>query len=229
MCLATIHPTGCPMKMSLLHNSLCKPGTAAWWLRGMLMSLLVAKSNLVEARSPLRLHPDTPHYLLFRGKPVVLVTSAAHYGMVINLDFDYLPYLETLHTYGMNLTRLFVGSFVAEAAETPWIDSKGPLSPRPDRLITPWARSTVPGYHNGGNKFDLDRWDEAYFRRLKDYVIQAGQRGIVVEVVLFGNQYKPDQWYLSPLYGPNNIQGVSDVRWDRFQTLTDPALVQRQV
>src|SRR5207253_2868269 len=34
------------------------------------------------------LHPDNGHYLLFRGKPTVLITSGEHYGAVLNGDFD---------------------------------------------------------------------------------------------------------------------------------------------
>ena len=30
-------------------------------------------------------------------------------------------------------------------------------------------RGDQPGYKGGGNKFDLDRWDESYFRRLRDF------------------------------------------------------------
>ena len=48
-------------------------------------------------RAPLALHPDNPHYFLFRGKPTVLITSGEHYGAVLNLDFDYLRYLDALH------------------------------------------------------------------------------------------------------------------------------------
>jgi hypothetical protein len=59
------------------------------------------------------------------------------------------------------------------------------LAPRGNRYICPWARSSTPGYFDGGNKFDLARWDEAYFRRLKDFVAQASRRGIIVEMNLF--------------------------------------------
>ncbi len=44
------------------------------------------------------LHPDNPHYFLWRGEPTVLVTSGEHYGAVLNLDFDYVAYLDELQT-----------------------------------------------------------------------------------------------------------------------------------
>src|ERR1039457_7627772 len=38
---------------------------------------------------PIRLHPKNPHYFLYRGKAVALITSGEHYGAVMNADFDY--------------------------------------------------------------------------------------------------------------------------------------------
>ena len=32
------------------------------------------------AGGPIRLHPENPHYFLFRGRPTVLITSGEHYG-----------------------------------------------------------------------------------------------------------------------------------------------------
>ena len=66
-----------------------------------------------RCRQPLahRLHPDNPHYFLWRGKPTVLVTSAEHYGALLNLDFDYVRYLDELHRSGLNHTRTFSGVY----------------------------------------------------------------------------------------------------------------------
>ena len=46
--------------------------------------------------APLALHSDNPHYLLWRGKPEVIITSGEHYGAVLNLGFDYRRYLDRL-------------------------------------------------------------------------------------------------------------------------------------
>jgi hypothetical protein len=42
------------------------------------------QSESAPAASPLALHPENPHYFLFRGKPTVLITSGEHLGAVIN-------------------------------------------------------------------------------------------------------------------------------------------------
>ena len=60
---------------------------------------------------PIRLHPENPHYFLFRGKPAVLITSGEHYGAVLNGDFDFRPYLDELQARGFNLTRTFSGVY----------------------------------------------------------------------------------------------------------------------
>src|SRR5918999_930364 len=66
----------------------------------------------VAAPGPITLHPDNPHYFQWRGRPTVLITSGEHYGAVINLDFDYRKYLDTLAADGMNYTRVFSGAYV---------------------------------------------------------------------------------------------------------------------
>jgi hypothetical protein len=88
----------------------------------------------------------------------------------------------------------------------PGIITGNPLGPKPRDLIVPWARSDQPGYLVGGNKFDLDRWDPAYFARLNDFLTKAAERDIVVEICFFNSQYS-DTWPISPLYYENNIQG----------------------
>ncbi|HLX61485.1 MAG TPA: hypothetical protein VKX17_09405 [Planctomycetota bacterium] len=155
---------------------------------------------------PLALHPDNPHYLFFRGKPTILITSGEHYGAVLNLDLNQTQYLDTLQKDGLNLTRTFSGIYCEPPGA---FKIKGnTLAPAPGKLICPWARSTVAGYKNGGNKFDLDKWDDAYFARLKGFVAAAGQRGIVVEVVLFCPFYEDSMWLLSPLHPANNVNNT---------------------
>src|SRR5262249_10936478 len=96
--------------------------------------------------------------------------------------------------------------------------------PPPGRLICPWARSETPGYANGGNRFDLNRWDPAYFRRLTEFVRQAGGRGVVVELVFFFPLYCGSMLDLSPMKAANNVNGVGEVPRAEVYTLKHPAL-----
>jgi len=178
---------------------------------------------MAATQSPVALHPDNPHYLLFRGEPTILITSAEHYGAVLNLDFDHVPYLDELQARGFNLTRIFTGIYVEHSAA--FNIKNNTLAPKPGRFICPWARSSMPGYANGGNKFDLSKWDDDYFSRLKDLCQQASQRGIIVEVTLFCPYYGDEQWDVSPMKMDNNINGIGDVPREETLTMKHPALI----
>jgi hypothetical protein len=158
---------------------------------------------------PLALHPKNPHYFLFRGKPTVLVTSGEHYGAVINTDFEYGKYLETLAADGLNLTRLWVGPYCEPPAA--FNIAENTLAPKAGKVIFPWARSQSPAYANGGNKFDLTKWDDAFFTRLKAFIASAGKVGVVVEVNLFCPYYEDGMWKLSPFHEANNVNGLGKV------------------
>jgi hypothetical protein len=172
-------------------------------------ALLGLASNAGAQSVPFRLHPQNPHYFEFRGKPTILITSAEHYGAVLNLDFDYRKYLDTLAACGLNHTRTFVGAYCEPQGA--FKIANNTLAPAAGRFICPWARSDQPGYANGGNKFDLSRWDEAYFARLRDFISLASERGIVVEVNLWCPFYADTQWVLSPMNPGNNINGIGEL------------------
>ena len=173
---------------------------------------LATTTSVSAADKPLALHPDNPHYFQFRGKPTLLVTSAEHYGAVLNRDFDAVKYLDELRKHGLNLTRTFTGVYCEDARS--FGITRNTLAPADGKLLCPWARSGTPGYAGGGNKFDLTRWDDAYFERLKGFLTQAGKRGIVVELVLFCPFYEDAMWKLSPMNEANNVNGVGKVARD---------------
>lgn len=191
------------------------------------LSFLLLIQNVINAQ-PIKLHPENPHYFLYQGKPTMLITSAEHYGAVINLDFDYITYLNKLKEYGFNYTRIIPGTFIESANSIAGVEAYNTLAPKPGRLTTPWARSTKPGYANGGNKFDLNKWNTSFFTRLKDFVYQARIRGIVVEVTLFSPYYKDLNWNISPLKSSNNINGVGTVARNKMLTLENGNVLAHQ-
>jgi hypothetical protein len=182
-----------------------------------LISVWLLAAGPVKAASALSLDPENPHYFRFRGKPTIIVSSGEHYGAVLNLDFDYTRYLNTLSQDGLNGTRTWVGAYCEPYGAFRIV--RNTLAPKPNRFICPWARSRQPGYQNGGNKFDLSKWDNAYFKRLKDFVYQAGKRGIIVEVNLFCPFYEESMWQLSPMNALNNINGVGTLERTNVYTL----------
>jgi hypothetical protein len=188
---------------------------------------LLALALSAAPAQPIRLHPRNPHYFLFRGKAVALVTSAEHYGSVMNADFDYHRYLATLAAEGMNYTRLFGGSYREVPAQSFGI-KRNTLAPAPGRFVAPWTRSDTPGYEGGGNKFDLDRWNPEFFTRFRDFLSEAAQRGIVVEVTLFSSHYQEMQWKISALNPVNNVNRTDLIDWKKLHTLENGNILARQ-
>ncbi len=158
---------------------------------------------------PIRLHPDNPHYLQFRGRPTILITAGEHYGAVLNLDFDCVRYLDVLQVHQFNLTRIFSGTYREVAGS--FNITGNTLAPAAGRFVCPWARSGTPSASDGGNKFDLTKWDEAYLSRLKNFIAQADRRGVVVELVLFCTMYDDKLWDASPMNARNNVNGIGGV------------------
>jgi len=197
-------------------------------------AILVAACNVSEsptggevpADGPIQLHPENQHYFLFKGKPLALITSAEHYGAVLNLDFDYRTYLRTLSEEGMNYTRVFTGSYFEIEGESFGIQNNT-LAPARNKIITPWVQvGTNPG---GYGKFDLSTWNEAYFKRLKDFMAVAAEHDIIVEVTLFSSIYRDEHWDICPQNPANNINITHDVTQKDAQTLNNGELLSYQV
>ena len=187
-----------------------------------LLFLLLVLPAVGQEHTPIKLHPDNPHYFLWRGQPTILITSTEHYGAVLNLDFDFIPYLDELRSHGFNLTRVFSGSY--REIKGSFNLKENTLAPKPSRFIAPWARSSSAGAVDGQNKFDLAKWDPAYFDRLKNFVAEADKRGIVVEYVFFCTMYGEELWQASPMNSLNNINDIGKVGRYEVYSVKEKAL-----
>jgi len=175
---------------------------------------------------PIALHPANPHYFEYLGKPHILITSAEHYGAVVNKDFDYVKYLSTLHREGMNYTRIFVGSYI-EIPGSFGIEHNT-LSPITGSFIAPWNRVDATGLFENEGKFDLEEWNVEYFERLKAFMQVAKEKKIIVEVVFFCATYSDDSWRRHPFNAANNINDVEEILRADFNSLKNPRIVHYQ-
>jgi hypothetical protein len=168
------------------------------------------KDTRVASSPTVRLCAENPRYLEYQGEPLILITSAEHYGAVLNLDFDYQLYLSTLGKEGFNYTRIFTGTYI-EPVNNIFGIQKNTLAPLPGRYLAPWITQ------NG--LYDLERYNPDYFVRLKDFILEAEKQGIVVEVTLFTSIYAENSWKLCPFNSINNINQVGDIPFQRVNTL----------
>jgi lysophospholipase L1-like esterase len=204
-------------------NSGTVPATFTTIMASPLKTLILAASLVLstlpvrklEAGEPLKVHPENPHVLMFRGKPQVLVTVAEHYGSVVNTDFNYTPYLEVMKRDKMNLTRLFLAGFRHDNRVPP----NDPLAPTPNAFLQPWERTTNGELAlDGLGKWDFTTWNTAFFQRLDAFLQACSERGIVVELTFFSTYYTPQEWKNSPFHPGNNLQGYGPgSQYDSFR------------
>ena len=184
-----------------------------------------------SAMGPLRVLADNPRYFTADGKRAVYVTGSHTWANLQDMGlsdppppFDFAGYLDFLVRYGHNFIRLW-------RWEPPqWnygAARKGKLS-----FCTPhpWVRTGPGEAADGKPKFDLTRFNEEYFTRLRDRVQAAGKRGIYVSVMLFEGhclQFAEEGWRFHPFHPDNNVNQLS-MDWQDYYTLKNPKVWELQ-
>ncbi len=174
-------------------------------------------NRVILGMGPLKVSSENPRYFVdARGRAVLLTGSHTW----LNLqdagkgnppaEFDYSAYLDFLVAHQHNFFRLWT-----------WEESRWTLETAENHYwfnpMTPFVR-TGPGVADDGlPKFDLDQFDQAYFDRLRERIIEARQRSIYVSVMLFngwsvvkskGNFSLNNPWRGHPFKATNNINGI---------------------
>jgi len=186
-----------------------------------LVFLIACQPKNQEKTDVICLHPENPNYFLYQGKPTILVTSGEHYGAVMNADFNFQRYLATLHSAGLNYTRIFLGPY-SELGNNLFGITNNTMNPKPESWLTPWIKETESG------KYNLTHWNDTFFNRLKSYINEAEQKGIIVEISLFTSYYTNHQWSTSPFNPKNNIQGFDSISFKQVNTINNGALMEIQ-
>jgi len=176
------------------------------------------------------IHPKNHRVFLYQGKAMKILTSAEHYGSVVNGDFDYEAYLKEMQRTGQNLTRVF--AFYRETAnggpgDIASMVKANTLAPETSAAVLPFQRVSGHGKAlDGLGKFDLEKWNPAYFARFKDFLRKCALHGVVCEVTFFSNPYNSSRYALFPSHKDNNINGVgANIKQpSMFITLDDPTV-----
>ena len=194
------------------------------------------------AAGPLRVHPTNPRYFTdgttdAAGSLRAVYLTGSHTwnslqdvtgkewflpNLISTQGFEaYLDFLVARHH---NFIRLWT-------IEHAWNEKSGVrIAPHP------WLRTGPGNALDGRPRFDLSRFDPAYFERLRARVIAARDRGFYVSVMLFGGMWgteHKDTWAGHPFNGANNINGLdADLNHDgtgnELYTLRVPAALALQ-
>lgn len=193
-------------------------GAASAWLLAAAMA---------AADGPLRVHPSNPRYFADASGRAVLLTGSHTWNNLQDIwdegrpaAFDFNAYLDFLARHDHNFIRLWRWEL------TRWDEPAEAGKPARKRVAEnhPWRRTGPGAALDGGPRFDLRRFDEAYFDRLRTRVAAAQDRGIYVSVMLFegwGLQHLTNGWRAHPFHAENNVNGIDgDPDRDGFGTET---------
>ncbi|HEY4270900.1 MAG TPA: DUF6298 domain-containing protein [Candidatus Udaeobacter sp.] len=206
------------------------------------------ESAIIDSNAGQGHHRDTSTMLLGRGHEkrayfmdradkVVYLTGSHTWNNFQEIsdpaqpDFDFNAYLTLLKKENHNFIRLWVWE---QAAWAPWTTEKVEFGP------LPYVRSGPGMALDGKPRFDLTRFHQEYFDRLRSRVIAARDKGIYVSVMLFqgwsvGKKLgvPGNSWPGHPFNRSNNINnidgdldGTGEGR--EIQTLANPAIVALQ-
>jgi hypothetical protein len=181
--------------------AVCPPGAAA----------PAGQAERPASRGPLRVHPTNPRYFTDDGQRAVYLTGSHTWCNFQDMGtndppaaFDFDAYLRFLEKYGHNFIRLWHWELMC------WDSNAKQGRLRQYATPHPWLRTGPGNAVDGQPKFNLERFNPAYFERLRARVKAAGEHGVYVSVMLFegwGLQHVPDALQGHPCHRANNING----------------------
>jgi len=206
-------------------------------LKTILLSLIMVlfPIGFVKADNTLRIHPTNSRYFTDGSGKAIYLTGSHTWTNLIDDDTSYPPtafnydgYLDFMEEHNHNFMRMWTW----EQSKYTYGDGFRYSAPQP------WSRTGPGNALDGRPKFDLTRFNEEYFSRLRSRVIAAGKKGIYVSIMLFeghGAQRSkiPWCWDGHPLNAENNINGIDgnpdeDDRGLEIYTLEIPEITKIQ-
>jgi hypothetical protein len=213
------------------------PILAALFVGGMCAAAQAAapseKSAARPAMGPLRVHPENPRYFADPGGRAVYLTGAHTWANLVDIGptdpppaFDFDAHLDFLERRHHNFIRLW--AWEPFTWNTKGNNQNALHTARPQ----PYARSGPGNATDGKPKFDLTKYDDEYFRRLRTRVEAAQKRGIYVSIMLFEGwamQFSPGAWKSHPYHPDNNVNQINgdsdgDGNGLEIYALADPAV-----
>lgn len=176
----------------------------------------IARGQVTAISDPLRINECNPRYFADAEGRAIYLTGMHTWTnfqdrMDVPREFDYDAYLDQLQTYHHNFIRLWVSE---NAAWAPWSDQKvmfGPL---------PYLRTGPGRARDGLPKFDLTKFNEQYFERLRQRVVDARDKGIYVGLMMFNGfsiEKKEDEkrsWLQRAFAKVYRVIGWDPTLWD---------------
>ena len=163
---------------------------------------------------PLKVSNINPRYFTGADGKAVYLTGSHTWNNFVDIisqnpsdTFNYQAYLDFLKNYNHNFFRLWNWELLnwdTNANQDKYAKNYS-IDPHP------WLR-TGPGLAVDGKPlFDLTKFNEQYFKRLRDRVEAAQKRGYYVSIMIFegwGMQFSPNAYKNHPFYPMNNLNNM---------------------
>ncbi len=148
----------------------------------LLLSILLCTSAGAAAglRRTIDIYSLNPSYWQYGGKPILLIGGS---------DDDNLFQMPQLHKH-LDLLKSAGGNYI-----------RNTMSSRNDRGF-----EVQPFYKGPDGRYDLDRWNDEYWRRFENMLELTEERDIIVQIEVWATfDYYRDNWDAGPFNPKNNI------------------------
>jgi len=170
---------------------------------------LEARAKDRRLQGPLRVLKDNPRYFTDDSGRAVYLTGSHTWSNLVDIGpedppprFDFIAYLDWMQQLNHNFIRMWTWEPVTWNTKANNEDKLHISAPQP------WAR-TGPGMAlDGKPKFNLKKFNPAYFDRLRRRVSAACDRGVCVSIMLFEGwamQFSTGAWEGHPFHQQNNV------------------------
>ena len=174
---------------------------------------VTAQDGKPPPMGPLAVCPQNPRYFQNTATGEVIYLTGSHtWANLVDFgpsdpppQFDYQAYIDWMAKLNHNFMRLWTWELVS------WDTKANGEGKRHTAAPHPYARTGPGKALDGKPKFDLTKYDSAYFDRLRNRLAAARDRGIYVSVMLFegwGPQFAPGAWEGHPFHPKNNVNGI---------------------
>ena len=170
------------------------------------------RTGSLAAKGPLRVHPTNPRYFIDGSGRAIYLTGSHTWANLVDIGpsdppprFDFDAYLDWMKLLNHNFIRMWTWEPVTWNTKANQENKLHTAAPQP------WARTGPGKALDGKPKFNLEKFNPAYFDRLRNRVEAAGNRGIYVSIMLFEGwamQFSAGAWQGHPFHPDNNVNGI---------------------
>lgn len=161
----------------------------------LLLMLVVVIGSTVADSDRIDIYRNNPRYWEYKGKPVLLT------GGTVEDNLFQIPNLKE----HLDLLRSVGGNYV-----------RNTMSCRDEGNVWPFARLA-----NG--RYDLDKWNEEFWRRFEMFLKLTRERDIIVQIEVWATfDYYRDIWEVNPFNPKNNINYTAEETQLPLEVKTHP-------